>query len=98
MENCDYIFWTSPTPPLKCICFLPAVLQLNSLTKERSGNEEEEEEEEAENFNTQKCYGLIWSRKRLHMSGSTIALSRPKLSLYDDHRNNRQKFLRGIMS
>lgn len=42
--------------------------------------------------------GLIWTRKRLHMSGSTIALSRPKLSLYDDLRNNRQSFLRGIMS
>lgn len=41
--------------PTECIHFLSAVLQLNSLTKGRSGNEEEEEgegEEEEENVNT----------------------------------------------
>lgn len=93
MENWGYIFCNQP-PPNAFVSF-QQYCNLILLQKEEVEMRRRRKRKMSTHTN---AMGLIWSRERLHMSVSTIALSRPKLSLYDDLWSNCQSFLRGIMS
>jgi len=75
----DYIFFS-----LHLNVFTSSQRYCKLIPPEKGEGERRRRRKKNKKSTHKNAMDLIWTRKRLHMSGSTIALSRPKLSPYDD--------------
>lgn len=86
MENLDYIFF-----PLHLNVFTSFQQYCSLFLPEKQGGKRRKRKKRKKSTH-KNAVDLVCTRKRCHISGSTMALSRPKLSPYDDPWNILQSF------